>query len=177
MRNFWLSRSRPAPGTLTTSHSMTCAPGPMLAAARTKDPAASTASRTAPSGQRALSARQPATLSASRRAVANGASTDDRLPGTVCAFQMPPVPASAPRAPLQFSARAANAATPSGSERPPAVLVTAATTQGAQSAAVPAIAARPARIGSSTATVASAISPPVGVTAAGAAASTRRASA
>jgi hypothetical protein len=89
------------------------------------------------------------------------------------------VPASAAQEPAQFSARAANAATPAGSERPPAGLVTAATSHGALSPATTASAAAVTRdlSGSSTATVTSAIRPPVGVTTAGAAAMASRGSA
>ncbi len=117
-------------------------------------------------GHRRLSTGQPMTARMSSAAVTAGTSTLLRLAGVVCAFQIPPVPSTAPIGPLQFSPRAENATTPAGSDCPAAAAVRAAANHGALSpstvatAAVTRIHDPPTII---TTTTAKAIVPPVGV--------------
>src|SRR5690606_24962310 len=134
----------------TTRKRSAAAPGGVAPArASRKPPPASPANRTAtPGGRPARNRDQPTTASTSTTAVITGVTPQARLSGVVSRFQTPPVPSRAPTAPRAFSARAANAATPAGSEVPPAVLTIAATTHGAFSAAtrpVPHQAGRPGR--------------------------------
>ena len=85
-----------------------------------------------------------------------------RLSGTAAAFQMPPSPSKLPTVPRPGSARAANAATPAGSEAP---APTEAYNQGAETS-TPTRSTR--HDGNSTSAVTSASSAPVGVSAAAA---------
>jgi len=171
--HFWVSRSRPEPGTCVIAHSPSASPGPVAPSA---GPAIATAASTATAPSTGLRRRRhscgnPHTTTISNSAVPTRAHPVLRDAGTASPFQIPPRPARDPRVPSPGSARAANARTPAGSASvpPPARIVATIHGDDATTADTNAPAVRAARRGtppgatSTASAVTAASSAPVGV--------------